>query len=421
MPVDPRCVDTHLPVQPPAAIDRAHQLLVGRSILVVDDDPVMGKLYSAGLGARGAEVTVAATSEAALDLLLDGSYDLIIADKSLPGLSGDELVRALRETDQNAMRPIIMVSGHADVAERMLSYDAGVTDYVIKPVSMTELMAKVSALLRHGDAMRTSTVRATRAEQDAMRDRLVERAWQPHFQPIVRLSDLAVIGYEALTRFDDGVNPETCFDAARRSGMGPELEIAVLEDALLAAVDLPPDSWVSVNASPSTIMDPAFGRVIAKATARIVIELLETEPVGDHPDMLERVANLPGSPLLACDDTGSGWAGLRQLVELRPQVVKLDRALVSGVDHDPTRRALISGLRHFTNEIGALLLAEGIETVGELDTLCALGVDLGQGYLLGVPMSLGQIQLGQIQLGQIQSGQIQSGQIQSSQRASAGV
>jgi EAL domain-containing protein (putative c-di-GMP-specific phosphodiesterase class I) len=367
------------------------RVLVGRTILVVDDDPVMGKLYSAGLGARGAEVTVAASSEQALELLVDQPFDLIICDKSLPGLSGDELVRALRETDQNSVRPIIMVSGHGDVAERMTSYEAGVTDYVIKPVSMTELMAKVSALLQHGDALRTTSMRATRAEQEAMRDRLVERAWQPHFQPIVRLADLVVIGYEALTRFDDGMNPETAFDTARRSGLGPELELAVLEDALHVAAGLPEDSWVSVNASPSTIMDPDFDRVIAKASARIVIELLETEPVGDHPDMLSRVAGLPGSPLLACDDTGSGWAGLRQLVELRPQVVKLDRALVSGIDKDPTRRALVSGLRHFTNEIGALLLAEGIETVEELDTLSSLGVDLGQGYLLGMPLPLAEI------------------------------
>jgi EAL domain-containing protein (putative c-di-GMP-specific phosphodiesterase class I) len=390
MPDEPRDMEATSLASPPSG-PRATHILAGRSILVVDDDPVMGKLYSAGLGARGAEMTVVTSSEAALELLVDRPFDLIIVDKSLPGLSGDELVRALRETDQNASRPIIMVSGHGDVSERMTSYDAGVTDYVIKPVSMTELMAKVSALLRHGDALRTTGDKATRAEQEAMRDRLVERAWQPHFQPIVRLSDLSVIGYEALTRFDDGVNPETCFDTARRSGMGPELEIAVMEDALDAAEGLPVDSWVSVNASPSTIMDPAFDRVIAKATARVVIELLETEPVGDHPDMLSRVAGLPGSPLLACDDTGSGWAGLRQLVELRPQVVKLDRALVSGVDKDPTRRALVSGLRHFTNEIGALLLAEGIETVGELDTLSALGVDLGQGYLLGAPMPLSEI------------------------------
>eukprot|EP01041_Mallomonas_annulata_P019256 gene19256-38526_t len=294
MPDEPRDMEATSLASPPAGTRAAH-FLAGRSILVVDDDPVMGKLYSAGLGARGATMTVVTSSEAALELLVDHPFDLIIVDKSLPGLSGDELVRALRETDQNASRPIIMVSGHGDVSERMTSYDAGVTDYVIKPVSMTELMAKVSALLRHGDALRTTGDKATRAEQEAMRDRLVERAWQPHFQPIVRLSDLSVIGYEALTRFDDGVSPEACFDTARRSGMGPELEIAVMEDALHAAEGLPVDSWVSVNASPSTIMDPEFDRVIAKATARVVIELLETEPVGDHPDMLSRVAALPGS------------------------------------------------------------------------------------------------------------------------------
>ena len=391
MVADPRRMDVLMPARPPAAIDRAAQVLVGRSIVVVDDDPVMGKLYQAGLGARGAEVRVVTTGEDALELLGHHLVDLVIVDKGLPGLSGDDLVRALRDTERAAELPIVMVSGHGDVAERMLSYTAGVTDYVIKPVSMTELMAKVSALLRHGDALRERSARATREEQETSRGRLEGRAWRPHFQPIVRLNDLTVIGYEALTRFDDGANPEHAFDVARRSGHGPDLELAVMEDALHAAADLPDDTWVSINASPSTIMDPDFDRVIAKASARIVIELLETEPVGDHPDMLQRVSGLPGQPLLACDDTGSGWAGLRQLVELRPQVVKLDRALVSGVDQDPTRRALVSGLRHFTTEIGALLLAEGIETVAELDTLVALGVDLGQGYLLGVPMPLTEI------------------------------
>jgi EAL domain-containing protein (putative c-di-GMP-specific phosphodiesterase class I)/CheY-like chemotaxis protein len=362
--------------------------LAERSVLVVDDDPVMVKLYSAALGSRGASVVVRGSAEEALELLADAVFDLIIVDKQLPGLSGDDLVRSLREADANDEQPIVMVSGHADVAERIRSYEAGVTDYVTKPVSMTELLAKVTALLQHGDALRHAVSASAKLELDSMRDRLEGRAWVPYFQPIVRLSDLAVIGYEALTRFADGANPQDCFESARRSGLGPELEMAVLEDALRAAAGLPDDSWVSVNASPSTIMDPQFGQVISRAGARIVIELLETEPVDDTPDMLERVAGLPGQPMLACDDTGSGWAGLRQLVELRPQVVKLDRALVTNVDKDPTRRALVSGLRHFTNEIGALLLAEGIETVEELDTLVALGVDLGQGYLLGSPMPM---------------------------------
>lgn len=378
-------------MRPLTALERAAQILVGRTILVVDDDAVMGKLYSAALGSRGATVVVVENADDAVEVLADTRVDLIILDKELPGRSGDELVRQLRESDRDAVCPIVMVSGHGEIAERMTSYEAGVTDFVIKPVSMTELMIKVSALLKHGDGLRTNAAKATRAEQEQSRGRLAERRWQPHFQPIVRLSDLTVIGYEALTRFDDGESPELVFDTARRSGMGPEFEIAVLEDALEAAASLPSESWVSVNVSPSTIMDPAFDQVIASSSAKIVIELLETEPVSHHPEMLHRVAALPGRPMLACDDTGSGWAGLRQLVELRPQVVKLDRALVSGVDQDPTRRALVSGLRHFTNEIGAMLLAEGIETVAELNMLVALGVDLGQGFLLGMPRPLAEL------------------------------
>ena len=186
--------------QPSEAGPRRQELvLLERTVLVVDDDPVMVKLYSAALGSRGASVVVSGSAEHALELLADAVFDLIIVDKQLPGLSGDDLVRSLRELDANDEQPIVMVSGHADVAERIKSYDAGVTDYVTKPVSMTELLAKVTALLQHGDALRHAVSASAKLELDSMRDRLEGRAWVPYFQPIVRLHDLAVIGYEAVS------------------------------------------------------------------------------------------------------------------------------------------------------------------------------------------------------------------------------
>jgi hypothetical protein len=89
--------------------------------------------------------------------------------------------------------------------------------------------------------------------------------------------------------------------------------------------------------------------------------------------------------LIALDDAGSGYSGLQQLAALRPQVVKLDRALVSDADTDPVRVALAEMLGEFAGRIDAWLLAEGIETQAELAAFAALGVPLAQGWLLGRP------------------------------------
>jgi EAL domain-containing protein (putative c-di-GMP-specific phosphodiesterase class I) len=88
---------------------------------------------------------------------------------------------------------------------------------------------------------------------------------------------------------------------------------------------------------------------------------------------------------LAVDDAGSGYAGLQHLLEIQPDIMKLDIALVRSVDVDPGRRALIASMITFAHKTGCTVLAEGIETQAELDTLRALGVTLGQGYLLGRP------------------------------------
>jgi EAL domain-containing protein (putative c-di-GMP-specific phosphodiesterase class I) len=88
---------------------------------------------------------------------------------------------------------------------------------------------------------------------------------------------------------------------------------------------------------------------------------------------------------IAADDTGAGYSGLQHLLRLRPNVVKLDIALTRHIDEDPARRALASALVTFADEIGAALVAEGVETVGELRALRALGIAAAQGYLLGRP------------------------------------
>jgi PAS domain S-box-containing protein len=212
-----------------------------------------------------------------------------------------------------------------------------------------------------------------------------ERAFVTVFQPMVRLMDREAFGYEALTRFSDGVPPERRFDEAQTIGLGVELEIATLSTALEAAQSLPRDASVSVNLSPRLVMEQARLAPVLKATDRpLILEVTEREPIDDYVAFRRAVSQL-GRVAWAVDDAGAGYASLRHIIELRPDYVKLDHGLVSGIPSDPIRQALVAGMLHFATSIGVRIIAEGVETEAERLTLHALGVELAQGYLFGRP------------------------------------
>ncbi|MHB8397720.1 MAG: PAS domain S-box protein [Candidatus Limnocylindrales bacterium] len=217
---------------------------------------------------------------------------------------------------------------------------------------------------------------------------IVERsAFAPAFQPIVDLEADVVVGYEALTRFGDGVAPDVRFAEAEAVGLGLALEAATLRAALAAAESLPAGAWLNLNVSPGLILAGEPLREILRCTRRrLVLEVTEHTAIADYPAFRAALAALGPRIELAIDDAGSGFASLRHVVELRPAFVKLDRSLVADLETDTARQAMIVGLRHFERTTGCRLLAEGIETAGELSTLRSLDIGLGQGYLPGRPM-----------------------------------
>ncbi len=232
---------------------------------------------------------------------------------------------------------------------------------------------------------------ASRAQRNRSHERIRRiidrRAFRPVFQPIVDLSRLAVVGYEALTRFEDGTPPDGQFREAAALGLGVELECAALESALAAATALPAAPWLNVNVSPAAILaGEPLRSIVARFPGRLVLEVTEHEVITDYEAFRDAVAALGPEVRIAVDDAGAGFASLRHIVELRPHIVKIDRTLVAGIDADPARQALLTGLRHFADSQGCSLVAEGIETEGELAALVALGVPSGQGYLLGQPV-----------------------------------
>jgi EAL domain-containing protein (putative c-di-GMP-specific phosphodiesterase class I) len=212
------------------------------------------------------------------------------------------------------------------------------------------------------------------------------KAFWPVFQPIVALESGDLIGYEALTRFDDGLPPDLRFSEAEAAGLGKELELACLAAAIDAARDLDPLLWLSLNVSPDLLLaDDLLGGVLAAARQPVEIEITEHVAIDDYAVVRDAVIRLGPTVHLAVDDAGAGHASLRHILELRPASVKLDLGLTRSVDVDQARQAMIAGMSHFATSAGCRLVAEGIETEAERQTLLSLGVQYGQGYLFGRP------------------------------------
>lgn len=215
---------------------------------------------------------------------------------------------------------------------------------------------------------------------------LAEGAFQPVFQPVLDLSSGRTVGHEALTRFDDGTRPDRRFADAEAVGLGLELESACMSAAIAAARHLPEGGWLSLNVSPALLLERRLLRQCLRAhVGPVVLEVTEHVAIENYAAISKAVASIGTDVRMAVDDAGAGFASFRHILELRPHYVKLDIGLVREIDHDDVRQALVAGIVYFAKKSGCQLIAEGIETPGERDQLRSLGVDLGQGYLLGRP------------------------------------
>jgi EAL domain-containing protein (putative c-di-GMP-specific phosphodiesterase class I) len=260
--------------------------------------------------------------------------------------------------------------------------------YGQRDVMVARLVAAMAALALENLGVPVSARRARerRTTRTRLRGVIAERAFTPVYQPIVELVTGERVGYEALTRFAHGAGPETVFADAWEVGLGMELEAATLAAALGGSAALPLGAWLELNVSPQLVIaEEPLSSVIGSADRQLILEVTEHAPIADYGRFREVLADLPGQPGLAIDDAGAGHASLRHILEVRPQLVKLDRHLVHGLDHDLSRQALVAGMRHFADATGCGLVAEGIETMAERVSLQELGVRYGQGHLLGWP------------------------------------
>jgi diguanylate cyclase (GGDEF)-like protein len=210
---------------------------------------------------------------------------------------------------------------------------------------------------------------------------------RPVYQPWVELATGRLAGYEALTRFDGPADraPDEWFARAHRCGLGERLEALAIQRAL-ATPGRPEGTFLSINLSPSVLTSPVLDEALPESLSLVVIEVTEQEAIVDLPGV-ERV--LDGfrrrGARIALDDAGVGYAGLQELMRLRPDIIKLDRSLICDLPNDPAKVALAESLVRFAQRTGAAVCGEGIEGLDELVVLADLDMTYGQGYALARP------------------------------------
>jgi EAL domain-containing protein (putative c-di-GMP-specific phosphodiesterase class I) len=210
-------------------------------------------------------------------------------------------------------------------------------------------------------------------------------------QPIVDARDARVHAYEALARFRTGAgtdSPLHWFALADEFGLRDELELACLRAALELFPTRPRGTRMTVNLSGPLLLDPRVQALFASmpGLAGLIVEVTEEALVDFETGLDEVIAPLAArGAKVAIDDMGAGYSGLRQITTLRPDYLKLDRSLVRGIDADPDRAALLSALVGYAEHGRSLLVAEGVETAAERETIAALGIPLIQGFYFARP------------------------------------
>jgi EAL domain-containing protein (putative c-di-GMP-specific phosphodiesterase class I) len=215
---------------------------------------------------------------------------------------------------------------------------------------------------------------------------------RPVFQPIVDLERGVASGYEMLARFSSPVSasPSVWLEEAGRRGVAERLEAMLVETGLDALDRLPDNCFLTINVSPLGLGSDAVTNVLDARTSLegVVIEVTEQAVVEDYDDLEYVLRSLRAAgAAIAVDDAGAGYASLQHIVALRPQFVKLDRSLVTGLDRDEAKLAVIESLGTFCGRIDAWMVAEGVERPEEVAALQRLRVPLGQGAWLGMPVA----------------------------------
>jgi EAL domain-containing protein (putative c-di-GMP-specific phosphodiesterase class I) len=245
-----------------------------------------------------------------------------------------------------------------------------------------------------GRQLDTEMKEVTRREEVITRLHGAMKNGQPEmvYQPIFTLPNRDIVGVECLSRFQmmPYRTPDIWFAEAASAGLWVPFERQAICTALAELAQVPGDFYISLNTSPQTVLSGELvGILELMAPERLVLEITEHHYIDNYAELLTALAPLRTRGVrIAIDDAGAGYASMRHILNIRPDLIKLDNSLSANINDDPMRCALTRALIEFARSTGSTMIAEGVETIDELETLYALGVRCMQGYHLSRPLPL---------------------------------
>ncbi|MDX2051345.1 MAG: EAL domain-containing response regulator [Polyangiaceae bacterium] len=367
-------------------------------VLLVDDDPHVLKSLLRVLETAGYDVTTASNGADAVSCADKARFDVIMSDISMPNMDGIQLLREVREHDLHV--PVILMTGDPSVSTAISALEYGALLYLTKPLNpqvvekeiqravqvhrMARLKQQAAELLGNGGMLA-----ADRAGLEASFERALENLWIA-YQPILVSKTRAIYGYEALMRSTEPTlpHPGAMLDAADRLGALQLLGRRVRELAP-APLGAQPDAMLFVNLHVTDLVDPLLvdpNTPLAKVAHRVILEITERASINEVADARNRVAELREMGYrIAVDDMGAGYAGLSSFAQLEPEIVKLDMSLIRDVHKNSTKQKVVRSMTTLSQDMGMLVVAEGVEVPEERDVLIELGCDLLQGFLFAKP------------------------------------
>jgi EAL domain-containing protein (putative c-di-GMP-specific phosphodiesterase class I) len=368
------------------------------TVLLVDDEPAFLRALARYLREGPHNIETFATAPEAIERVRKGGVDVVVSDISMPGMTGLELLRAIRIHEPDL--PVVLVTGLPALESATEAIEHGVLKYIVKPVDPAALRSTVdqavqlyrlARMKREAlDLLGMTGGASDRAGLEAGFERALSSLWVA-LQPILRSGDGSVFGYEALLRSREPSlpGPAEVLDAAERLSQLNRLGRAVRSLAVQPFLTAGDEFALFVNLHPEDLLDPelvAAESELAAIATRVVLEITERASLENVANVRTRVKSLRELGYrIAIDDLGAGYAGLTSFAMLEPDIVKLDMALVRGIDQKPVQQKLVKSMTSLCKDMGLLVVAEGIETPAERDALIGLGCDLLQGYLFAHP------------------------------------
>lgn len=378
-------------------------------ILIADDEPALRDALADLLAHEDGVVLVGEAGDAdqAIELADSSRPDVALVDVSMPAGGGARAAREIIRVSPDTR--VIALSAFEDRPTVLAMLRAGAVGYLVKGTVGQDLLGSIAKVFDGGASLSaelidgivdelSSQLRREEIEGEQVDSRRgeIDRFLSGNgvtivYQPIVDLRSRETVGLEALARFHSLPlrPPNEWFAEAVELELGVQLELMAIRSAMAGLPQISADAYLSVNCSPRAAMSPELATLLDAHATRMVVEITEHEAIEDYALLAATLGALRDRGVrLAIDDAGAGFASLRHTLLLRPDFVKVDTSLTRDIDSDRAKRALTSALVSFGDEMGMTIIAEGIETPEELDTLVSLGVAFGQGFYLAEPAPL---------------------------------